>query len=325
MTSLVTIVMYHYVRPLASSPFPRLTALDLAAFRRQLAYIRRHYSPIRLADLVAAACDSHPLPPRPVVLTFDDGYSDHHRHVFPLLAAQEVPAAFFLVRSALVDRTIFDANKIQFILAAVDDVAAVVAEIERAIEASRHPDVRPVAEYRIKYAIASRFDEPKSAYVKRMLHHALPDSVRRPLVDDLFHRFVTADERGFAAELYMTVDQAREMAAAGMEFGAHADRHVALAGLGRDDQAREIDGALCALDATGVPRRRFTYCYAKGAYDATSLELLHARGCAAALTTRVDLARLGDVDPLTLPRLDANDLPTDADAAPAEWTRRVLS
>lgn len=321
---LVTIVMYHYVRPLATSAFPRLAALDVDAFRGQLDYVRRHYSPIRLSELVAAARGLRTLPERPVLLTFDDGYSDHYRHVFPLLAERKVPAAFFLVRSALVDRTVLDANKIQFILASVEDVAPVIAEMERAIEAAQDPAVRPLAEYRAKYAVASRFDEPNVMYVKRMLQHALPDWVRRPIVEELFDRIVSADEQRFAADLYFTTEHAREMRDAGMEFGAHADRHIPLPLLGPDEQAREIDGALCALDAVGVSRHQFAYSYAKGEYDATSVELLRSRGCAVALTTRVDLARLLEGELLTLPRINTNELPTDAAAPPAPWTRRVL-
>ena len=123
----------------------------------------------------------------------------------------------------------------------------------------------------------------------------------------------------------MTVDQAREMHAAGMEFGGHGDRHIPLPVLGQEDQAREIDGALQALDAIGVPRRRFAYSYVKGEYDATSLALLAARGCAIAVTTREDLARIGVDNLIALPRIDTNRLPMNADARPNEWTEKALT
>jgi hypothetical protein len=51
----VTIVMYHYVRRLAGSRFARLTALDLDAFRGQLDFIGRHYTPVSVLDIVLAA------------------------------------------------------------------------------------------------------------------------------------------------------------------------------------------------------------------------------------------------------------------------------
>lgn len=323
-TSLVTIVMYHFVRPM-DARFPRLAALDLSAFRQQLRYLRRHYSIVRLQDVVAAAEGVSPLPPRPAVLTFDDGYVDHYAHVFPLLAEEKIAGAFFPVRAALLDRTILDANKIQFVLAAAPDSDALVAEIDTRVAASRDGALRSVPEYRAQWWNASRFDTPAVTYIKGMLQHALPAAVRRPLLDSLFHRFVSADEASFASSLYFTVDQAREMRAAGMEFGGHGDHHLALTTLGRDGQAAEIDGAISALEAIGAPKDRFPFSYVKGDFNATSIELLRARGCVVAVTTRVDLGRPVPSELLELPRIDANDLPSKGDAPPNAWTLRALA
>lgn len=315
--------MYHFVRPAAGSRWPRLVALELDAFREQLRYIRRHYTVVGLVDLVAAAVGSTALPPRPIILTFDDGYSDHYRHVFPLLVKERIRAVFFPVRTSLIDRSVLDPNRIQFILAAAGDVDALVEAIDAAVAASHDPSIASVTDYRVQWWVASRYDPPAVVYVKRMLQHGLPTAVRRPLVDALFRRFVTDDEIGFAEDLYFNTGQAREMRAAGMEIGAHGDRHVPLTTLDRKGQASEIDGALQVLDATGVPRDGFVYSYVKGLYNQISVDLLRQRGCAAAVTTRVDLAHPGHTDLLTLPRIDANDLPVDGDAPPNEWTARA--
>ena len=315
--------MYHFVRPAPTGGFSQFAALDLSAFREQLRYVRRHYSPVRLADVVSAANDGDPLPPRPIVLTFDDGYRDHVDHVFPLLVDQGMPATFFPVRSALVDRRILDTNKVQFILAAAPDRTSIVSAIDQAIENSRETAGGTVEAYRARWWRPSRFDGPDVVYVKRMLQHGLPDEIRRPLVASLFRQYVTGDEAAFAAGLYLTVKDARMMLAAGMEFGGHGDRHIPLPALGAEDQMREIDGAVDMLRAIGVPGP-FVYSYVKGEYDATSVKLLRARGCVIAVTTREDLARPGVDDALTLPRIDTNRLPTDGDAPPNDWTTQAL-
>lgn len=51
-------------------------------------------------------------------------------------------------------------------------------------------------------------------------------------------------------------------------------------------------------------------CYPYGAYNDTLLALLRDWGCAIGLTTEVAVAQLGTDNPLALPRLDTNDLPT---------------
>jgi peptidoglycan/xylan/chitin deacetylase (PgdA/CDA1 family) len=321
---LATIVMYHVVRPAAAGPFPRLKGMEVAAFRGQLQYIRAHYTIVGLFDLVAAAEGAQPLPPRAMVLTFDDGYAGHYRWVFPLLADAGVPAAFFPVASALLDRRVIDVNKVQFILAASEDVERLVAEIDAAIE-REHPRLPTPAEYRDRWWKGSRWDPPQVVYVKRLLQHALPESVRRPLVDELFRTLVSRDERGFAAELYMDTDQMGEIHQAGMTIGAHGDRHLRLSTLPRDEQAVEIDGALRVLDALRLPRRRFAYCYANGEHNDDSVDLLRARQCSIALTTRPDLARIDPEAMLTLPRIDTNDLPARSGDEPNEWTRRATA
>jgi len=314
--------MYHVVRSTASGLLGRLKGLEVPAFREQLAYIRAHYTPVGLFDLVAAATGSGQLPPRPIVLSFDDGYACHYDVVFPVLADAGIPAAFFPVASALVDRSVVDVNKVQCILAASDTVETLVEAVEAAIEGER-PHLPPAAEYRRQWWKSSRWDPAEVVYVKRLLQHVLPQSVRRPLVDELFRTLVSADEEGFAAELYMDANEVRALHDAGMTIGAHGDRHLRLSALSRDDQAVEIDGALRVLDVVGLPRRSFAYCYANGEHNGDSIELLRARECSIALTTRPDLARVAHGELLTLPRIDTNDLPVRSEAAPNEWTRRA--
>lgn len=303
MSDALTVVMYHFVQPADAGPVRGLKILELSTFERQLRHIAVRYSVVSAADVLRAIDDGARLPPRPLLLTFDDGYKGHHAYVLPLLERFGMSAVFFPVAAALVDRELLDINKIQSTLAAAPDVDTVVAAIEAGMdEASR-------AGYRQRWWKASRWDPAAVTYVKRLLQHALPEPVRRALVDALFRRFVSRDERAIADELYMTIDEVRDLRDAGMTIGAHADRHTRLPTLDRAGQAREIDGALRVLDAVGLPRRPFVFGYANGEYDATSLDLLAARGCTLAFTTRAEAARIEAVNRLELPRLDTNDLP----------------
>jgi peptidoglycan/xylan/chitin deacetylase (PgdA/CDA1 family) len=320
----VTIVMYHYVRRLAGSRFARLTALDLDAFREQLEFIRRHYTPVSILDIVLASSGQVELPPRAIALTFDDGYTEHYRDVCPLLNAVQMPAAFFPAASSLIDRRVLDVNKIQFVLAAADTPDPLVQAIDEAVERAKgRSDVKSLSEYRAEGWKAVRFDSPAASYVKYMLQGSLPDDLRTAVLDQLFSKLVSSDERAFADELYLGIEQAREMADAGMTIGGHADRHMTLTSLSRDGQAREIDGALRVLDAVGAPRTQFVFSYAKGAHNADSVSLLRERGCVLAVTNRPGIATVAADTLLSLPRLDANHLPTDASAPPNDWTRRA--
>ena len=63
-------------------------------------------------------------------------------------------------------------------------------------------------------------------------------------------------------------------------------------------------------------------CYPYGGYDESLLSILKERNCTVGLTIEVGIADLAKNDPLTLPRLDTNDLPKDSEAGANKWTRK---
>ncbi|HEY3593207.1 MAG TPA: hypothetical protein VGL13_05015, partial [Polyangiaceae bacterium] len=66
----LTIVMYHYVRPLQRTRFPGIKGLDVALFDEQLEYLVRNYSVVSKEAVLDALDGRAELPPHPVLLTF---------------------------------------------------------------------------------------------------------------------------------------------------------------------------------------------------------------------------------------------------------------
>jgi hypothetical protein len=85
-------------------------------------------------------------------------------------------------------------------------------------------------------------------------------------------------------------------------------------------QRRDVELGLELLRRIGVRLDAWMMSYPYGAYDDCLLSILKSRGCRVGLTTNVGIADLDCDDLLTLPRLDANDLPTRGNAAPNAWT-----
>lgn len=102
-TLAVPILMYHHVSnapPLAQSQVGLTVTAD--AFAAQLDYLARHgYHAIRLHDLFNALYYGLPLPPHPVVLTFDDGYQDAYTVAFPLLRRHGMVGEFNIITGYL--------------------------------------------------------------------------------------------------------------------------------------------------------------------------------------------------------------------------------
>jgi peptidoglycan/xylan/chitin deacetylase (PgdA/CDA1 family) len=303
--------MYHYVRDLQRSRFPAIKGRDTAAFVRQLDYIDDTFTVVTAEHVIAAAQGRDRLPDNAAWLTFDDGYLDHWSTVFPLLQERGWQGTFFPPASTSRDRILLDVNRVHFVLASCDDPTVLVEEIRRFVEEHQGDDgVRPFADYWAEYAVANRFDPAEVIFVKRTLQHALPGPLRAELAKALFAKYVAADETEFAAELYLSVEQLTTMVQAGMFVGSHGSTHAWLNHLDAAGQDAEVDGSLAFLREVGAPTDDWILCYPYGGYDDRLLATLPGKGCALGVTTEARVADLGTDNPLTLPRLDTNDLPS---------------
>ncbi len=96
----VPILMYHYLSvPPADADIYRL---DLSVTPEQFSLhldsmLDAGYTTISLFDLWNHLENGVALPPKPVVLTFDDGYLDNYENAFPLLIQRGMTATFFIV------------------------------------------------------------------------------------------------------------------------------------------------------------------------------------------------------------------------------------
>jgi peptidoglycan/xylan/chitin deacetylase (PgdA/CDA1 family) len=100
----VPILMYHHI----DEPGPDADAYrrDLSVapkrFKEQLAYLQQEgYESISLNDLALHLTVGKPLPPKPIILTFDDGYADAYTRALRRLRRFGFTATFFLVTAPI--------------------------------------------------------------------------------------------------------------------------------------------------------------------------------------------------------------------------------
>jgi peptidoglycan/xylan/chitin deacetylase (PgdA/CDA1 family) len=93
----IPILMYHEVSPQPHPAFRRYT-VTARAFARQMRWLAAlGYRTIDMDALVDARAGRAPLPKRPVVITFDDGFQGAADHAVPVLRAHGFTAVFYLV------------------------------------------------------------------------------------------------------------------------------------------------------------------------------------------------------------------------------------
>lgn len=306
------VVMYHYVRDVEATPFSGIRALPPTVFEAQLDWLQRDYTVIDLDTLEAAVDGREPLPPRGALLTFDDGFVDHHQVVLPILRRRGLSGVFFLAQDACAPSPrVLGVHKTHFLLATLG-AAAFADAVRRECEAVPAGARAPVFG-------RDEWEHADERSIKSLLNYELPFEESERILDALFDRHLGPQEP-FARRLYLQAEQVREMADAGLTFGYHTRSHRMLSRLGPDEQHRELrDGVAWIRALTG--QRRVSFCYpwgGPGTYTADTTGLLAAHEYSVAFNTTRRTLVVGRDDRYELPRLDTRDLPPYTDGiAPA--------
>jgi poly-beta-1,6-N-acetyl-D-glucosamine N-deacetylase len=93
---------YHRVEPDGAARTRGIDryAVEVSQLVAHFSWLRDNgYRPVSLDDIVASRGGGKALPPKAVLLTFDDGYADFHARVYPLLKLFGFPAVIALVGS----------------------------------------------------------------------------------------------------------------------------------------------------------------------------------------------------------------------------------
>ena len=101
----IPVLMYHMIGEIPDNP----AVLSEKNFRQQLDLIKREgFHPISLEELHAYMTKKAPVPVKPVVLTFDDGYPDTYSIVMPLMKEYGFKATVFIPSEEVGKRLTWD-------------------------------------------------------------------------------------------------------------------------------------------------------------------------------------------------------------------------
>jgi len=303
------IVMYHYVRPISKSRYPKIKGLELEAFKKQLDFFLKEKKLVTTDDVINAVSNSTELPKDAVWLTFDDGYKDHYDYVAPILEKKGIDAAFFPVSDTYEFGHILDVNKIHYILASVDDDKSLLTHLaaEMEVEGLSRSDF---SYWWNSINKSDRYDSEEVIFFKRMLQRELPLELRQKILGRLFKKLVGRTEKEVSEELYMSKSDLVSMSDRGFHIGSHTTSHMWLNSQTIEEQEKEIKNSLYALGSIRNDVSNWIMCYPYGAYNDTTLSILKKAGCALALTTIVGAADLSSQNKFELKRWDTNDFPS---------------
>jgi peptidoglycan/xylan/chitin deacetylase (PgdA/CDA1 family) len=286
----VLILSYHrVVGNLRLESERALPTLNIArdTFRKHLEVLCETHEVVRLDDVLEVLSGKRGTRRDLAVITFDDGYRDVYDYAFPVLREMKLPAVAY-VPSAFVGTQKRLAH---------DRLWSVLKTMERRRLGPMAVGVGGAYEGLLVRA----FDGAATA--NKVLERLIADNptpVLYGLVEVLEDRLRIDRTEAPRGQLPMSWEMLREMAACGIETGAHTAEHTVLTNQTLDEARREIAACKSSLvKGTGRPVRHFAYC--NGWYSAGVAQALRAEGFVSAVTTE-DMPNMPGVDPYALKR-----------------------
>jgi len=301
------ILYYHYVRP-APDGLPHFRYLHLEDFKTQLDYLDHEFGFVAREDFLKAVENGGSFPDG-VVLTFDDGFTDHVDYVFPELERRGIWGMFFIPTGVYGAGEMLDVHRVHSLLGAHGGAAMLKAlreKIEPEMLANEHRE-----EFRAK-TYTDQDNDAATDEFKRILNYFMDGAARKSVLDGMMADF--CNEKAVAEKLYMSRKDIARLQNAGMIVGSHSVTHPVFSNIGAEEQRREVADSFAFLDdVTGGLDLR-TFCYPYGhthTYTPETVAILADNNCQMAFTTGNVDATAQDfaMRPLEVPRYDCNRFP----------------
>ena len=153
----VPVLTYHRVAPLSAVGLPDLK-VDPANFLAELAALHNNgYHTVSQAQLFDALYHGKPLPPKPVIISVDDGYIDDVRTILPDLERYHMVATFFVITGRMTEPGFLSAHAIRRLDRAGMDVGD---------HSAHHVDLREITPSELRMETAG-----SRAVLERVLGH----------------------------------------------------------------------------------------------------------------------------------------------------------
>ncbi len=287
---MLRVLTYHrIVEPGDGTLYPGVVSCTPQVFERQVRALVSRFRVISLPEAVAALRGRAALPPRALLLTFDDAYRDFAQHAWPVLRSQGLPAALF-VPTGFPGRT---------------DRAFWWDRLYRAFASARREE--PLRSAAGVLPLATPAARERSFRRVRDRVKELPHREAMELVA----RVCSSLEPSPAEGAVLGWDELRALAREGVVLCAHTRNHPLLDRIRSDEIRAEIAGSLADLrrEIGDVPP---VLAYPDGRYGRAALRVAREVGIEVAFTTHRGVNDLRSVDPLQLRRVPVTQRSTDA-------------
>lgn len=300
--------MYHYVRK-EDQNLPHFKYLHIEDFRSQLDYFGQEFGFVKKEEFL----NSFEIGPKPkgVVLTFDDGLSDHYEYVLPELLKRNLWGIFYVSSGPYGNKKLLGAHRIHMLLGKFDNKVVLKATMK--IVRPEMLTFENKEEFR-NNTYKDLKDDEISLYLKRVLNYYVSEEYREKVLDILMQNFFPKQEGELVDDFYLKAEQIKEMQEADMIIGSHTVSHPVMSKLSLVDQKKEIRNSFKFLgDVSGGLKVR-TYCHPYGgfhSFNKDTIDILEGINCLFSFNVENRDIEVSDIKKSKqfLPRYDCNLFP----------------
>jgi peptidoglycan/xylan/chitin deacetylase (PgdA/CDA1 family) len=225
----LVVPFYHMV---SDSYVPHVSNLygfrTVAGFAADVEYFTRHFEPVTLRDIVDALNGTRTLPRACFHLTFDDGFSEMHDVVAPILSRTGVAASFFLITRFLDGGGLPHYNEVSLLLDRI---------------ASRPPSAPTLAEIETLMPVQQG---SASSLRDRLLAIPYSENARVRTMAEVLD--VDIDGYVRRTQPHMTSEQVAALVGKGFAIGGHSHDHFLYGKLPLDQQLDQTRTCMNTLD-----------------------------------------------------------------------------
>ena len=280
--NLLRVLTYHRVDEPDAHPelYPGLISATPAAFDEQMEYLSTRFRVLSMTEAMDALNRRIEIPPKAVLVTFDDAYVDFAEHAWPIMRRYGIPATLFVPTG-------------------FPDHPERVFWWDRLHDALRTTDVE-------------RLDTPLGAFVlktaarrqqcfRRLRKHvkSLPHAEAMAFVDDTAKKLHARP----AQNRVLSWAELRRLGGEGVQLGAHTRNHPMMDRIDADTARSELSGSLADLEreiGSVLP----IFAYPSGHANGDLAAALKQQGITLGFTTRRGINNLNRLDPLLLRRIN---------------------
>lgn len=256
------VVNYHLVAPDApkhiTGILPQKTPEQ---FEQDLLFLKRHYTVVSYAELLASRNGGPPLPKHAMLITFDDGFRECCEYVRPLLLKHALPCTFFLITDSIDNRALAYPNR----------TALCLSEIRTCPD-----DAIARTHSRVREAHGTYFGDSREALYQAVRALTALEIDVLDTVEDALGIDKDAYLRDEAP--YLTADQIGEMQQDGFTFGAHTLTHPQLWLVNEERLESEIaESCRAVCELTGEASAPFAFPYRSNGLSRATLAAIRDR------------------------------------------------